>query len=66
METAQATTGDGKMTKAQIAKLIEAANEFEAVMFKEMSDAEYKAYMAMPREDRFHMVCAGLAAACAA
>ena len=54
------------MTKAQIAKLIEAANEFEAVMFKEMSDAEYKAYMAMPREDRFHMVCAGLAAACAA
>jgi hypothetical protein len=54
------------MTKAQIAKLIESANEFEAVMFKEMSDAEYKSYMAMPRDDRFKMVCAGLAAACAA
>jgi len=65
METAQATTGDRQMTKAQIAKLVEAANEFEAVMFKEMTDAQYKSYMAMPREDRFKMVCAGLAAACA-
>jgi hypothetical protein len=57
--------GDTQMTKAQIAKLIEAANEFEAVMLKQMTAAEYKSYMAMPRDDRFKLVCAGLAAVAA-
>lgn len=51
------------MNAATIKKLIEAANKLEAEMINQMSEKEYISYMAMPRDDRFKLVCAGLAAA---
>jgi len=53
------------MTKAQIEKLVAKANELEGHMIREMSASEYESYMAMSLDDRFMLVCAGLAAAAA-
>lgn len=46
------------MTAAQINQAVETINRVEAAMIREMSDAEYAAYMAIPADDRKAMLYA--------
>ncbi len=50
------------MTRKEATKLADMANRLEAQMLNDMGPDEYKSYMAMPKDHRFKIVCAALAA----
>ena len=51
------------MTRNEAKRMAEIAQRIEAYMLNDMGPDEYKAYMAMPQDHRFMIVCAQMAVA---
>lgn len=50
------------MTSSEAKKLVDLAVKIEAQMLNDMGQQEYKQYMEMPKDHRFKIVCAAMAA----